>query len=958
MENRFFEMDDYLNRLSGKRGFGCDTQSGNGSHRHRRERKQIFPRYQSSLWSQPFSAADRTLVILIENGGVDLGIPELIQKLFSVIPQANLIPDEYRQKLVDYIREKLKKYTDNLIESFELSVNRYSASKPDFFGDVVILRDGTATYQDLKGKLITLSRAGKIVDLIILTHGRDDYISVAGGVDSEKIKAMKTENGKPLSIRSVYMMNCVGSSLNGAWIDAGAKVSSGATKNNYLPEPSTFFFWKSWTEGQTFESAVTSAYRKTINLMNDAIRGFLRSLPFPGTDALAGLIDFATFDFVKDSAPLIQGQGSVTIKTDDLSFAQTMSSSLATTVLPVSRLRTLGFSMAASNGHTHSSAVSPEGIDFIKGWEGFSPRVYNDPVGHCTVGYGILLHTGNCDGRPAEQPYANGITQEKATELLAQKTGEFQQIINDSVKVDMNQNQNDALVSFVYNVGGGNFQKSTLLRLLNKGDYGAVPAELKKWTKARQNGKLVDLPGLVRRRAAEAELFQKPAAATAQSLSLSHSASCPCPFHHGLSTIDYSIPGLLPVIEQPTKYTCWAAVMTMMYQWKSNTSIAIRDALATIDSRFVAMFDANKGLDKDSAKDLYDAAGLVQLLSFNPTIEGWVSLLQKYGPLYVDVGYNAGSNTHAIIVRGISGDGTPDGTSITYVDPIGAKTVTLKFKDFLAKYEAQSAVEWPYTIVHWPAGAQVSTQKSLPVRNSYAFHSPSNVVTEQSSYSLAQTPAAAVIAGIEVADAAQIGLAAVSIVQAQVSASQGSFTLSYDKAQRLLANEARQAMPGAQSSKKSYSKELLYLQIGRLNAAHADVIIEWEGNPYGEIGTPVIRRNLATSSEWSKSSANIVITKLDRIPLPKTDPRTWPIVYSYEGTYDPWGNGYFEFSGEFEINAFGGLKFNRHEVVSRSLADWPLGGTPEGKVQRGSDVVVPVPNIPQEQIAYLRPRLP
>jgi len=67
-------------------------------------------------------------------------------------------------------------------------------------------------------------------------------------------------------------------------------------------------------------------------------------------------------------------------------------------------------------------------------------------------------------------------------------------------------------VSFVYNVGSGNFEKSTLLRLLNQGNHAAVPTELKKWTKGRQNGQLVDLPGLVKRRASEAELFQKPRA--------------------------------------------------------------------------------------------------------------------------------------------------------------------------------------------------------------------------------------------------------------------------------------------------------------------------------------------------------------------------------------------------------------------------------------------------------------
>jgi GH24 family phage-related lysozyme (muramidase) len=509
MENRFFEMNDYLSGYSGKSGGRRAKHNGNGNG---------YPSMVQSLWAMPFAATDRALVILIENGGVDLGLPTLVDNLLSAIPGADVIPDSYRKKLVTLLREKITNFTDNLLETAELSINRYAAAKPGSYGEVAVLRDSTATYQDLKGKLIALSGAGKIVDLIILTHGSDDFISVTGGVDSAKIRAMKAEYGKPLSIRSVYMMNCVGSSLNKAWLDAGAKISSGAMKNNYLPEPTTFFFWKSWKEGQAFETAATSAYRKTINLMNDVVRGYISSIPIPGTSMLAKLVDFANFDFVKDSAPVVQGQHGLTIGSDALTFAQSVVSSLSTTVLPESAMEWLKVSRATSDNKTH--VLSSQGVDLIKDFEGFFTNLYNDPVGHCTVGYGTLVHKGNCDGRASEQPYANGVSKERATELLTQEASGFAKTINEKVTVSLNQNQFDALVSFVYNVGPDNFQKSTLLKLLNQGKYDAVPTELKKWTKGNQNGQLVDLPGLVKRRAAEAELFQKPEAATAKSFSM------------------------------------------------------------------------------------------------------------------------------------------------------------------------------------------------------------------------------------------------------------------------------------------------------------------------------------------------------------------------------------------------------------------------------------------------------
>jgi hypothetical protein len=148
-----------------------------------------------------------------------------------------------------------------------------------------------------------------------------------------------------------------------------------------------------------------------------------------------------------------------------------------------------------------------------------------------------------------------------------------------------------------------------------------------------------------------------------------------------------------------------------------------------------------------------------------------------------------------------------------------------------------------------------------------------------------------VIAGITVAEAAQIGLGAIAVVQAAASASSGSFNLTFDKAQRLLTNEARAAMPGAQAATSNHSALIFAISIGAINAANADVIVEWEGNAYGEISTPIFRKRLETSTDWSRSSANIAVTKLDTIPPANTDPRAWPIVYHYEGTYDPTATG-------------------------------------------------------------------
>jgi len=837
-ENRFLEVDRELHSLR--------------IRRHRRNGATPGLAGAASIgYAYPFSATDRVLVILIENGGIDLGLPDLVDRLLSAVPGASVLPDSVKSGIVTALRDRLRSITDNLLETAELTLNRFSAAKPDTYSDVVVLRDATATYAELKSTLIAQARATKIVDVVILTHGSNDLISAVDNIDGAKIRAIRTEAGRAIPIRAVYMMNCIGSSLNQAWIDAGAKTSAGALHNNYLPEPTTHFFWANWRAGQPFETAVTGAYRQTIGLMNDVVRGFLDGSPIPGTSAIARLIDFADFDFVRDSAPVVQGQRTVTISSDDLTFTQSMSraSSLATTVLPMSVVKSLSDAAAGPPPRTLSDA----GLAFVRCYEQVAPG--------------------------------------------DQRLVDAQSVVTETISVPLTQNQVDALVDFVLGVGADAFRASTLLRELNASHYGAVPDELRKWTKVQQNGQAVEQPELARRRNAEAELFVRtdaPSAPAAPAVSAS------------MGAVSYTVPGLVAPLQQPSPMTCWATVIAMMTSWKRQQSIAPRDSIAAAGQEFLQKFDAGQPLDSASAGRLYQALGLVAMQSLNPSIDGWDQYLRLYGPLYVDIGYPQVSTTHAVIVTGISGDGTPDGTTITYVDPALGSVVNRKFSDFLANYETPAAVNWPYVITHWPA--EPAAAQSLPMTGIYTYEASVHPALAREQFA---------ILGIAIEDAIQIGLGATAVAQTGIAASSGTFALTYDKAQRLLTPDARAQMPGAAAATQTYQRKLLDIGFGRVGTARAIVNISWQGNAYGEIGTPTIQRDLDASTEWSHSSFNCVITKPERIPPANTDPRAWPIVYTYEGSYDPVGNGQYEFQGEFQIDAFGGIKRNRHHVVSR-----------------------------------------
>jgi len=140
-------------------------------------------------------------------------------------------------------------------------------------------------------------------------------------------------------------------------------------------------------------------------------------------------------------------------------------------------------------------------INLIKKFEGFYSKPYLCPAGVWTIGYGSTRYANGKKVTSKDHP----ITEQQAIDIMKATLGTYENDVNRYVKVELNQNQFDALVDFAYNCGSKNLLNSTLLKKLNAGDYVGASNEFKKWV----YGNGVKLNGLVTRRGAEKELFLK-----------------------------------------------------------------------------------------------------------------------------------------------------------------------------------------------------------------------------------------------------------------------------------------------------------------------------------------------------------------------------------------------------------------------------------------------------------------
>ena len=140
---------------------------------------------------------------------------------------------------------------------------------------------------------------------------------------------------------------------------------------------------------------------------------------------------------------------------------------------------------------------SERGLALIRQFEGLRLAAYKCSAGISTIGWGTTKGVKMGDT----------ITRDEADRLLLEDAQRFADHVKALVKVPLNQNQVDALVAFVYNIGPAAFGKSTMLKLINQGLIEDAANQFLRWNRA--GGQV--LAGLTRRRIAERELFLRAA---------------------------------------------------------------------------------------------------------------------------------------------------------------------------------------------------------------------------------------------------------------------------------------------------------------------------------------------------------------------------------------------------------------------------------------------------------------
>lgn len=145
--------------------------------------------------------------------------------------------------------------------------------------------------------------------------------------------------------------------------------------------------------------------------------------------------------------------------------------------------------------------LSVAAVNTVKEFEGFETHAYIDTDGTPVIGYGL----SRIAGKPVQ--IGDRISVEQADRVLNSQLEVIQQELDKAIEVELSDRQLGAIASLAFNVGVEDISNSTLVRKVNQKDFVGAANEFLRWDKANVGGRLVQLPGLARRRYAEQQLF-------------------------------------------------------------------------------------------------------------------------------------------------------------------------------------------------------------------------------------------------------------------------------------------------------------------------------------------------------------------------------------------------------------------------------------------------------------------
>jgi Papain-like cysteine protease AvrRpt2 len=151
-------------------------------------------------------------------------------------------------------------------------------------------------------------------------------------------------------------------------------------------------------------------------------------------------------------------------------------------------------------------------------------------------------------------------------------------------------------------------------------------------------------------------------------------------------TVDYTVPGTVVVLKQDGN-TCWATTATMLLSWKSQSSMTIESVCAKAGPEFTQLYNNRQALPPEMKNGFLKGCGLVAIPPSSYTVSGFLDLLETHGALWVTVDSADAAMTHAVLVTGINGDGSLDGTNVNFANPADGKSESLSFREFETRFE-------------------------------------------------------------------------------------------------------------------------------------------------------------------------------------------------------------------------------------------------------------------------------